>query len=73
MPERNEYNAEACKLRHEGDGMRITKLEDTLPRIFKKLDEFSQRPTWIILSVITFLATGLGITMTILLKSSTHG
>lgn len=66
--EDTKYNPEACKLRHESDGMRIAKLEDTLPRIFKKLEEMGQRPTWIVVSIITFLATGLGIMVTVLLK-----
>lgn len=61
------YNAEACRLRHENDALRITKLEGTLSRIFDKLEAFSQRPSWLVLSIITFLASGLGITMTLIL------
>lgn len=68
MTDKPEYNPEACKLRHENDNMRLVKLEDALPRIFKKLEEFSQRPTWLVVSILSFLATGLGITLTILLK-----
>jgi len=62
------YNHEACKLRHESDERRIINLENILTKIFDKLDRFSQRPSWLTSGIITFLATALGIVVTVLLS-----
>lgn len=64
----DDYNAEACKVRHDNEEARMDKVESTLSKIFDKLDAFSQRPSWMVLTIISFLATGLGITMTIILR-----
>ena len=53
-----------CDEKHISDRGRIKALEDTTKRIYEILDTFRGRPSWIIVGVITVLATGLGITMT---------
>lgn len=63
-----EYNPETCRMRHEFEGERIKRLEETLPRIFEKLEKFGQRPSWIVAAVLSFLASGLGISITIILN-----
>jgi len=63
------FNSETCRIRHEFSDERIKRLEDTLPRIFDKLDKFSQRPSWIVLSIMSFLSAGIGIAITVILSS----
>ncbi len=65
---RAEYNEEACRLRHDSEDWRLTQLELTIKKIFDKLDLFGQRPSWIELSVITFLASGLAVAITIIFQ-----
>jgi hypothetical protein len=62
-----EFNPEMCKMHREYENERIKRLEETLPRIFQKLEQFSQRPSWITASIIVFLASGLAISVTVIL------
>lgn len=53
-----------CDEKHSADRGRIEKLENTVVRIFEILDKYKQRPTWLVAGIITFLASGLAITLT---------
>lgn len=51
-----------CDEKHLADRTRLDKLENMAARIFEILDRYKDRPTWIILGIITFLASALGVT-----------
>lgn len=63
MTDLEEYRR-TCDEKHISDRGRIEKLESAIPRIFEILEKYKTRPTWIQASLITFLASALGITVT---------
>jgi len=54
-----------CDEKHKADRQRLEKLENTANSIFSILDKYKSRPTWVVTSMLTFLATALGITITL--------
>ena len=64
-----EIDIETCNEKHIADRERISKLEETVKRIFEILDKYKERPTWFVTFLITGLATGCG---TMLMYIITH-
>lgn len=59
-----------CDEKHISDRGRIERLEETTNRIFEVLDKYKERPTWIVLLIISGLGTTSG---AMLMYIITHG
>ena len=68
MPDLEEFKR-LCDEKHLSDRGRITRVEVALDKIFIILDTYKDRPRWIVVAIITFLATAVGVLSTELLHN----
>lgn len=59
-----------CDEKHIADRERISKLEDTITRIFEILQQIQDRPSWFVVLIISGLGTSCG---AMLMYIITHG
>ncbi len=51
-----EFNSELCREKHLNEERRIAALENLIPKIFETLDKYKQRPSWPVVTIISFLS-----------------